>query len=325
MASVTYPDLYAKFVGFIDLFDLDVTWMLSVDCYVDTDFYDTLLPTTIGPVVVSVLVLGSWWIRRRNCPADDDPDRFSRINQRHAKFMYLISFLVYSSASSTVFQTFACDRMDTGEFFLRVDYSTHCYTTEHRGYMVYAGFMCLVYPLGIPVAYLSFLYKARKGFKSEEEATGTNATVLRPLWQPYRRSVYYYEVVECFRRVTLAGLLVFILPNTAGQVMTGFLLSVAFFALFTLLNPYEHKRDTWLATIGHAIVMMSLFVAVAVKVDIEEDDGFSQDVFAGALVAVNVVLILVVAAEGLWMCSDVVREIREIREIREPVPNQRAA
>eukprot|EP00903_Cladosiphon_okamuranus_P011974 g11246.t1 len=325
VASVTYPDLYAKFVGFFDLFDLDLNWMLSVDCYFDTDFYHTLLTTTIGPVVVSVFVLGSWWIRRRNCPADAQ-DRFSRINQRHAKSMYLISFLVYSSASSTVFQTFACDeidRVDTKEYFLRADYSTQCYTTEHRVYMVYAGFMCLVYPLGIPVAYWSFLYKARKGFKSEEEeATGTNATVLRPLWQPYRRSVYYYEVVECFRRVTLSGLLVFVLPNTAGQVMTGFLLSVAFFALFTLLKPYENKRDTWLATVGHVIVMMSLFVAIAVKVDLEEDDGFSQEVFAGALVVINVVLVLIVAVEALLTCSDVVKEVREIRE---PVPNQRTA
>ncbi|CAM9127774.1 unnamed protein product [Ectocarpus sp. 6 AP-2014] len=311
VASVTYPDLYATFVGFIDFLDLDVAWTLSVDCWVGTNFYVTLLTMTIGPVVVSVLVLGSWWIRTRHCPADD-PDRFSRINQRHAKFMYLISFLVYSSVSSTVFQTFPCDDIDTGESFLRVDYRIQCSTAEHRGYMVYAGFMCLVYPIGIPVAYLFFLYKARKGFKSEEEAMRTDIAVLRPLWQPYRQSVYYYEVVECFRRVTLSGLVIFILPNTAGQVMTGFLLSVAFFALFTVLDPYAHRRDTWLARIGHAIVMMSLFVAMAVKVDVTADDGFSQDVFAGALVAANVVLALIVAVEALWMCSDVVQEIREV-------------
>eukprot|EP00903_Cladosiphon_okamuranus_P015420 g14243.t1 len=313
VASVTYPDLYAKFVGFIDFLHLDVAWMLSVDCWVDTNFYNTLLTMTIGPVVVSMLVLGSWGIRRRHCPAAD-PDRFSRINQRHAKFIYLISFLVYSSVSSKVFQTFPCDDIDTGESFLRVDHSIQCFTTEHRIYMVYAGFMCLVYPIGIPVAYLFFLYKARKGFKSEEEATFTDITVLRPLWQPYKRSVYYYEVAECFRRVTLSGLVVFILPDTAGQVMTGFLLSVAFFALFTVLDPYEHWRDTWLARIGHAIVMMSLFVAVAVKVDVQADDGFSQDVFAGALLATNVALVLAVALEALWMCPDVVQEIREVRE-----------
>lgn len=321
MASVTYPDLYAAFVGFIDFLDLDVTWMLSVDCWVDTDFYNTLLTMTIGPMVVSVLVLGSWTIRRRRCPAAD-PDRFSRINQRHSKFMYVISFLIYSSVSSTVFQTFACDGIDTGESFLRVDYSTQCYTRKHWLYMGYAGFMCLVYPIGIPVAYLFFLYKARQGFKSEDEATRTDITVLRPLWEPYQPRVYYYEVVECFRRVTLSGLVVFILPNTAGQVMTGFLLAVVFFALFTILDPYKDRRDTWLARFGHAIVMMSLFVAMAVKVDVTAEDGFSQGVFAGALVATNVVLVLIVALEALWMCSGVVKGIRQVRE---PVPPKQAA
>ena len=182
--------------------------------------------------------------------------------------------------------------------------------------------MCLAYPIGIPVAYWLFLYKARKGIKSEEEATRTDITVLRPLWAPYQPRVYYYEVVECFRRVTLSGLMVFILPNTAGQVMTGFLLSVVFFALFTVLDPYADPRDTWLARFGHAIVMMSLFVAVAVKVDVTADDGFSQDVFAGALVVINAALALVVAVEAIWMCSDVVRGIQEIRE---PEPTQRVA
>ncbi len=214
-------------------------------------------------------------------------------------------------------QTFACDKIDTGASYLRADHSIECFTTEHRLYTAYAGLMCLVYPLGIPFAYAAILYKARRGLKSDEEdegattATSTDVAALRPLWQPYRRSVYYYEVVECFRRVTLSGLVVFILPDTAGQVMTAFLLSLAFFAVFTVLYPYADARDTWLARIGHAIVMMSMFVALAVKLDVEDDDGFSRDVFAGALVLVNVVMILTVVVEALGMCSVVIRDIRD--------------
>ena len=219
----------------------------------------------------------------------------------------------------SVHQVFACDGIDTGQSFLRVDHSIQCHTTEHRLYTAYAGLMCLVYPFGIPFAYALVLYKARRGLKAEGEELGaaatpprrTDAAVLRPLWQPYRRSVYYYEVVECFRRVALSGLVVFILPDTAGQVMTAFLLSLAFFALFTVLYPYADARDTWLARIGHAIVMMSMFVALAVKLDVEGDDGFSQDVFAAALVLINVVMVLTVAVEAFGMCSVVVRDIRE--------------
>eukprot|EP00903_Cladosiphon_okamuranus_P015418 g14241.t1 len=155
-------------------------------------------------------------VRRRTCPAAD-PDRFSRINQRHAKFMYLISFLVYSSVSSTVIQTFAWDSIDTGESFLRVDYSIQCYTTKHKWAMGWAGFMFLVYTIGIPFAYSVFLYKVHKDLKSDEEPTDV---VLTPLWQPYKRKRYYFECVECIRRVILSGVMVFIAPNTAGQTKT---------------------------------------------------------------------------------------------------------
>lgn len=307
---MTYPDLYETFVGYIDVIDLDLGWMLSAECWIDTDFYDTLLLTTIGPLVVSGLVLASYVIRRRRCHADDQ-DRRSRIKHRHATFMYLISFLVYSTASSTIFQTFACDDIDTGESFLRADHSIQCYATEHRVYMAYAGFMCLLYPFGIPFCYAVILYRAREGLKSDEEAIRTNATVLRALWAPYRQDVYCYEVVECFRRVTLSGLVVFILPNTAGQVITTFLLSLFFFAVFMVLDPYTNAWDSWLARVGHAIVMMSLFVALVVKVDTEGDDGFSQDVFAVALVIVNCALLLTVVVEAFGLCSVVVKEIRE--------------
>ncbi len=103
VASVTYPDLYEAFVGYIDVLDLDFLWMLSTDCWVNTNFYDTLLAITVGPLVVSALVLASYVLRIRGCRRDD-ADRRSRINQRHATFMYVISFLVYASASSAIFQ-----------------------------------------------------------------------------------------------------------------------------------------------------------------------------------------------------------------------------
>lgn len=180
---MTYPDLYETFVGYVDVIDLDLGWMLSAECWIDTDFYDTLLLATIGPLVVSALVLASYAVRRRRCHADDQ-DRRSRIKHRHATFLYLISFLVYSTASSKLFQTFACDDLDTGESFLRADHSIQCYETEHRVYMAYAGFMCLVYPFGTPSATRSFCTGL---------ATASNLTR-----KPYAQTRRYSE--HCGRR-----------------------------------------------------------------------------------------------------------------------------
>lgn len=51
---------------------------------------------------------------------------------------------------------------------------------------------------------------------------------MKDLWKPYRKSTYFYEIIECLRRVVLSGAVVFVLPNTAGRVATSFLLAMLF-------------------------------------------------------------------------------------------------
>lgn len=87
MASVTYPELYEFFLEYVSVVNLDLTWMMSVGCLIDTDFYDSLLVFTIGPLVVAGLVLLSRTIMRRGCPANDK-DKRSKIDRRHASAMF---------------------------------------------------------------------------------------------------------------------------------------------------------------------------------------------------------------------------------------------
>ena len=88
-------------------------------------------------------------------------------------------FIIFPSTSLTVFKTFACDTdFDNGDGFLRSDYGLQCtkgkwiekdgeyilvreYTDHYVFYMVYAGIMLLVYPLGIPLLYFVLVYVSR--------------------------------------------------------------------------------------------------------------------------------------------------------------------
>lgn len=52
---------------------------------------------------------------------------------------------VFTSVSTTVFKTFACDEdIVVGESFLRADYSISCNTSLHTFFEIYAGLMILV-------------------------------------------------------------------------------------------------------------------------------------------------------------------------------------
>lgn len=310
---MTYPRLYESFLSYIDVVNLDLAWMLSAGCLIDTDFYHSLLVSTIGPLAAAGLVLLSRAATLRRCPPSDQTRR-SKHKRRHASAMFWISFLVYSTSSAVIFQTFACDDLDDGTSFLRVDHSVQCYTPKHKGFVWYAGVMTIVYPFGIPFCYALSLCGARNDIQSGQQAVAGSAVVLKDLWEPYKKHAYYYEVVECVRRVVLSGLVVFVFPNTAGQIATSFLLSMFFFVVYMILDPYRHRSHTWLGIIGHAAVMLSMFSGLLEKVDLDGDDGFSQEVFSVVLVLAHGAMLLFLIAEACGTSLIAVHGLRTPRQ-----------
>ncbi|CAM9409651.1 unnamed protein product, partial [Laminaria digitata] len=270
--SITYPAVYEAFLRYVDVFNLNISWILSAGCLIESNFYHSLLVSTLGTLAIAGCVLASHAVSCRRCPVHDQEAR-AKIDGRHASVLFWISMLVYATVSSSVFYTFACDNLDNGRSFLRSDHSLECYTTTHKVFMAYACVMVAVFPLGIPLCYSFVLYRNRASLNVGVGfgASATGVASFKELWEPYRSQVYFYEVVECLRRVMLSGVVVFIFPNTAGQVATSLLLAIFTVAVFMALDPYVSRWHTWLARISHAVVILSLYVVLLQKVDDVDD------------------------------------------------------
>ncbi|CAN0158848.1 unnamed protein product, partial [Ascophyllum nodosum] len=159
--------------------------------------------------------------------------------------------MMYSSVSYTIFQTFVCDSLDSGVAYLRADYDLVCWTTTHVMFMAYAGIMVLVYPVGIPAVFAWMLFINRNDIKSAEDTTNGSrvppeSEAIKGLWAPYKPSRYYYEVIECCRRITLTGLVVFIYPGSTAQVAIEALLAFVFSSLSEIISPFVEPLDAWL-------------------------------------------------------------------------------
>ncbi|CAM9567596.1 unnamed protein product, partial [Laminaria digitata] len=289
--STTYPAVYATFLGWVNVLNPNIAWILSAGCLIESSFYHSLLVSTVGPLGIAGFVLLSHAVSSRRCQADD-PETRAKTNHRHASVLFWTSLLIYSTASSSIFQTFACDHLDDGTYFLRADHSLECYTTTHKAFMVYAGVMVGVYPIGIPASYALVLYRSRASLHAGQVASTADAAIVRELRAPYRPQVYYYEVVECLRRVLLSGAVVLVFPNSAAQVAITFLLAIWSAAVLTVLHPYACRSHTWLARSSHAVVILSMYLALLQKIDDFSNEGSSQHVFACVLVALNCGLIV---------------------------------
>lgn len=120
------------------MINFDLSYMLAAGClWSDVDFHDRLLVSTLGPLVVAGFLTLTYRIAmRRNSTADHSVVK--KIRYKHLTALLFLTFLVYSSVSSTAFQTFVGETLDEMDY-LRADYRIRCTDPKHKAFQVYAG------------------------------------------------------------------------------------------------------------------------------------------------------------------------------------------
>lgn len=304
VVNVTYPDVYQHFLDGLDVFNFDLGWLLSAGCVVDLNFHHRLIIATVGPIVALLFLAGTYTVAATS--NQGAADALQSIWNKHVSMVLLLTFLVYSSVSAVLFSTFACETLEDDINYLRVDYRIECDSSRHRAFQVYAGFMVVFYTVGIPLFYGALLFRDRDVLKNDPAHREDNPRVATTsdLWKPYRPTAFYYEVVECGRRLLLTGVVVFIYPGTAAQIAVTLLMAFVFVVLAEVLAPYASAWDAWLSRIGHAIVFVSMYVALLLKVDVSNERADSQKVFEGVLVGAHACMVLAIVVETMVLtCS----------------------
>ncbi len=310
MANITYPDVYQRFLDFLEVFNFDLGWIVSTGCVVDVDFHDRLLISTVSPMVGLLLLTGIYAAAARINRGSTEI--LQRVWHKHVSMVLLLTFLVYASVSSVLFKTFACENLEDGKNYLRADYRIECDSSKHKAFMGYAGFMILLYTVGIPALYVVLLFRDSDVLKREQpDREGLRRIApTSGLWTPYKPSAYYFEVIECGRRILLTGVVVFIYPNTGAQIAITLLMAVVFAMVSEGMSPYASRWDAWISRMGHAVVCVSMYVALLLKVDVSDERADSQRVFDTLLIAAHASMVLVVLVETAVEAASMLAEKR---------------
>ncbi|CAM9651378.1 unnamed protein product [Ectocarpus fasciculatus] len=311
IANVTYPDVYEDFLEALDIFNFDLGWVLSAGCIIDMDMHDRLLVSTITPIA-ALLFLACTYVAASHLYREE-PDKLQTVRQKHASMVLLLTFFVYSSVSSILFRSFACEELADRKIYLRSDYRIECDSSKHKSFQVFAVFMILLYTVGIPALYAGLLFRDRDVLKKDpsKRQDRPRVTSIAELWEPYNHWAFYYEVIECGRRVLLAGVIVFIYPNTAAQIAVTLMIAFAFVVISEALNPYESGWDRWINRMGHVVVFSSMFLGLLLKVDVSNEHASSQRVFEAVLVLVHVCMVIAIVVETVVLFFQLKAELRE--------------
>ena len=304
------------FLSRLALINMDIGFILSHSCIVNTNFFDKLLIVTVGPPV-ALLALAVTYVLARKRNRDFDVAGIG-VQHKHFSILLFFVFFIYSSVSFTIFQTFVCDSLDDGETYLRADYSLTCSTNTYTAYQVYAILMVCVYPVGIPASFGWWSWRHRKELRSRDRETTVRLQPFRGLWEAYRPECYYYEVVECGRRIVLTGAAVFILPESPAQIAVVLLLAVVFMFVFESLSPFAKRIDMWLYRWGNGIILASMYVALLLKVDLAGGDSQTSSAIAALLIAANVFMVVTVFVQACLLVRGLFMD-KETFEVIHPI------
>ncbi|CAM9127983.1 unnamed protein product [Choristocarpus tenellus] len=238
-----------------------------------------------------------------------------QLYSRHINVLLISSYLLYTQICTVVFQTFACEEVDggvSGESYLSADLRISCQSPDRAFYLAYSFIMILVYPVGVPLGFAVFLWYQKDSINppSADEDTQHGGKYyiqakqleqreknvrLKPtafLWRSYRPGSYNYEVIECFRRLFLTGLLVVIIPHSSGQVAIGCMFAFLSLMLFELLRPHLDPSDRMLYRTGCLVIFFTNFLGLMIKAEVAVTESDESAIYAVLLIIANVFLLI---------------------------------
>jgi hypothetical protein len=283
--QVRFPNPFYKFCRYLSTgLNLDFLKFFSVGCVVETNFYHHLLVTTLFPIVIYICIFFLWLVRRRGLKEKE----LLGLTSSSWTYGLAVSFLVFSSTSTTAFNVFLCESFSNDDTrYLTSDHSLDCESSLHHRAEQYAAACILVYPFGTTLLYAVLLFKKRVSLQQRGREADESLSSISFLWDNYHRRCWWFEVFECVRRLSLTGMLVFVEPGSAKQLVIAILLAIASVTVYSNVRPFIKQSDNTLAILSQWAIFFTLFGALLIKAEFRERNGTEEKNFGLILMLIN--------------------------------------
>jgi hypothetical protein len=294
---VRFPAVFTNFTrAFSSIFNLDFLNIFSVGCVVEMDYHTRLVIQTLLPLIIYVCIFIYYKIRSLSAAQE----KKARMRDNCLTLALAISYLVFASVSTTIFQAFGAHQFgDDKTYWLTVDPSVDYYSDSHTGTLLYAQVMILVYPVGTTAIYAALLFRSRAKLTSDRRDDDVSIKKISFLWDNYETDFWWFEIFECTRRLASTGMLVFAKQGSLSQVLLAIVMSIVSVAVYSQLKPFESPDDDTLAVLAQWSIFATLFGALISKAKIDEIEDYDENVIGAILILANVSVICLASARFL--------------------------
>ena len=245
-------------------------------------------------------------------------------------FVLVTSFLCFPFVASRGFRALApCDcfkYVDGGAAcFLHDAYAVECVATAAGKYtspddVRLAAWLAIgVYACAVPLGYAFLLFRSRHSLSGTAPPTPLSHALVF-LSRDYQGRVFYWELVEVARKITITGFLALIDPGSLVQLYLGVAVALCILILQMYASPYVTVGDNFLSMISASALVLTLLASLGIQLTELTPElsnlglqltGLSGDAFP-LIVAVLIISSLLVLLVALAMFAQQLNATRKL-------------
>jgi hypothetical protein len=229
-----------------------------------------ILPILLGVVIVVLGVL-RYEIQAVGMPAIMFKSR-KQIESQHVWMLLFLSYIVLPPVSNRQLGVFDCITLVSGKRYLRSDTSIDCDSWSYQEFSTHVVMFVIAYQL-IPIVWILLLYRHRESLNPPTSQVderlavyirnkNEDLTSLKFLFEDYKCSKWWFEVVDMYRRITFIGILPLVSPDSAIRSSFGLVLSIASVAYFREEQPYCEDFTNVIAHIAQVIFYLIILILI---------------------------------------------------------------
>ena len=159
--AVPWPAVYRSMTSALSVVSLQLLKLPTMACISpEVSYYTIFDGTTIAMMLYLLFGAGTLFFGRRAAVLKADPQRKIRFTARCINAFIWGLFLAFPQVASTTLLVFSCAPLEDGTSWLTADYRAQCWTRTHWAHVGAGVFWTLLFPVGIPIAFLLALSRA---------------------------------------------------------------------------------------------------------------------------------------------------------------------
>jgi hypothetical protein len=210
--NITFPEPYNKFTQLMSFLQLD---FFNLEC-LQSSYYAGVYVASVFPMFLSVIIWAVFALRYSfQVAMHHEKDIKQVIFTEHMHMFLLVVYLFLPPVAAIQFRALNCMKLADGQSYLRADTSVNCNSDGYYDFTIVNGFLITIYQ-SLPLFYIALLCRVRKKLNpimgSPELALKTrdndeSLDAIRFLFNDYKCSRWYFEVVDLYRRMFYGGIL----------------------------------------------------------------------------------------------------------------------